>query len=157
IRNRARFRIRVTSAQHRRDKPSQMQSAAQYDNRRPTEKTIAEELVDREAAAKIHLPIFCAPLVRREIFRFAALRWITPFWAARMISGSADLTAASAAALSPDLIASSALRTAVRMRERRAELTLVRRAITRAALRADEVLAIRVFPYRAQRLEGSRG
>src|SRR5262245_52718299 len=59
-----------------------------------------------------------------------------------MISGSADFSAASAAALSPDAIASSTLRTEVRMRERRAVLTAVRRAITRAALRAEEVLAI---------------
>src|SRR5947207_15958024 len=59
-----------------------------------------------------------------------------------MISGSAALSAASAAALSPEAIASSTLRTELRMRERRAVLISVRRAITRAALRAEEVLAI---------------
>src|SRR6478736_9631982 len=67
---------------------------------------------------------------------------MTPFCAARMISGSAALSAASAAALSPEAIASSTLRTEVRMRERRAVLISVRRAITRVALRAEDVLAI---------------
>src|SRR6185295_7410189 len=78
----------------------------------------------------------------RETLRLAALRWTTPFCAARMISGSAAFRAASAAALSPEAIASSTLRTELRMRERRAVLMSVRRAITRAALRAEEVLAI---------------
>src|SRR4029079_10808816 len=59
-----------------------------------------------------------------------------------MISGSAALSAASAAALSPEAIASSTLRTEVRMRERRAMLMSVRRPITRVALRAEVVLAI---------------
>src|SRR5947199_2275215 len=59
-----------------------------------------------------------------------------------MISGSAALRAASAVVLSPEAIASSTLRTVVRMRERRAVLISVRRAITRAALRAEDVLAI---------------
>ena len=85
---------------------------------------------------------FCA---RRETFRFAVLRWITPFWAARMISGAAAFRAAAAAALSPEAIASSTLRTVVRMRERRAVLMSVRRAITRVALRAEDVLAIDVL------------
>src|SRR6188474_3411550 len=89
-----------------------------------------------------YLPSFATLCARRETLRFAALRWTTPFCAARMISGSADFSAASAAALSPAAIASSTLRTEVRMRERRAVLTAVRRAITRAALRAEEVLAI---------------
>src|SRR5947209_4073975 len=65
-----------------------------------------------------------------------------PFCAARMISGSAAFSAAAAAALSPEAIASSTLRTELRMRERRAVLMSVRRAITRVALRAEDVLAI---------------
>src|SRR5436190_9072663 len=59
-----------------------------------------------------------------------------------MIWGPATFRAAAAAALSPEAIASSTLRTEVRMRERRAMLISVRRAITRVALRAEEVLAI---------------
>src|SRR4051794_18294317 len=59
-----------------------------------------------------------------------------------MISGSAAFNAAAAAALSPEAIASSTLRTVVRMRERRAVLMSVRRAMTRVALRAEDVLAI---------------
>jgi hypothetical protein len=62
-----------------------------------------------------------------------------------MISGAAAFSAAAAAGLSPEAIASSTLRTEVRMRERRAMLISVRRAITRVALRAEEVLAIDVL------------
>src|SRR5205807_6891048 len=91
-----------------------------------------------------YLPSLATACARRETLRFAALRWITPFCAARMISGAAAFTAATAASLLPVLIASSALRTAVRMRERRAVLTLVRRAMTRVALRAELVLAMSV-------------
>src|SRR4051812_41448118 len=89
-----------------------------------------------------YLPSLATLWVRRDTLRSAALRWITPFWAARMISGAADFKAAVAAALSPEAIASSTLRTEVRISERRDLLTSVRRAITRAALRAGEVLAI---------------
>src|SRR4051794_14838175 len=59
-----------------------------------------------------------------------------------MISGAAAFSAAAAAAASPEAIASSTLRTEVRMRERRPVLMSVRRAITRVALRAEDVLAI---------------
>src|SRR5882724_13159467 len=65
-----------------------------------------------------------------------------PFWAARMITGSASLSAARARERSPVAIASSILTTAVRKRERRDLLTIVRRAIWRVALRAELVLAI---------------
>src|SRR6185295_19962617 len=92
----------------------------------------------------------------RETLRLAALRWTTPFCAARMISGSAAFRAASAAALSPEAIASSTLRTELRMRERRAVLMSVRRAITRAALRAEEVLAI-VCPWVRGAIEAAAG
>src|SRR5436305_9970195 len=68
---------------------------------------------------------------------------MTPFWAARMITGSASLSAAWALVRSPVAIASSILTTAVRRRERRDLLTIVRRAIWRVALRAELVLAIR--------------
>src|SRR5262249_56142110 len=89
-----------------------------------------------------YLPSLETPCASRDTLRFAALRWITPFCAARMISGSAAFNAAAAAALSPEAIASSTLRTEVRIRERRAVLMSVRRAITRVALRAEDVLAI---------------
>src|SRR6266536_3546587 len=94
----------------------------------------------------VHLPSLATPWVSRETLRFAALRWITPFWAARMISGAADFNASTAAVLSPEAIASSTLRTEVRISDRRDLLTSVRRAMTRAALRAEEVLAIDVCP-----------
>src|SRR5882672_10846238 len=64
-----------------------------------------------------------------------------------MISGSADFRASTAAALSPEAIASSTLRIVARISERRDLLTSVRRAMTRAALRAEEVLAIDVCPW----------
>src|SRR5262249_8660111 len=94
-----------------------------------------------------------AACARRDTFRSAALRWITPFCAARMISGSAAFTAARAASLLPALIASSALRTAVRMRERRAVLISVRRAMTPAGLRAEDVLAIGIVRSNSGALE----
>src|SRR5262245_45081092 len=68
---------------------------------------------------------------------------MTPFWAARMMTGSASLSAAWARVRSPVAIASSILTTAVRKRERRALLMIVRRAIWRVALRVELVLAIR--------------
>src|SRR5215510_9627530 len=66
-----------------------------------------------------------------------------PFWAARMMTGSASASAAWARPRSPVAMASSIFTTAVRKRERRALLTRVRRAICRVALRAELVLAIR--------------
>ena len=66
------------------------------------------------------------------------------FCAERIITGSASLSAASALLRSPAEIASSTLRTKPRMRERRALLISVRRAILRVALRAELVLAMRL-------------
>src|SRR6266436_2430271 len=65
-----------------------------------------------------------------------------PVRAARMSVGSAATRAAFAAALLPPAIASSTWRNDVRMRERRALFTSVRRAILRVAFLADLVLAI---------------
>src|SRR5215469_14656976 len=65
-----------------------------------------------------------------------------PVRAARMRVGSAATRAAVAAALSPRAMASSTWRSEVRMRERRALFTSVRRAILRVAFLADLVLAI---------------
>src|SRR5262245_36349812 len=67
---------------------------------------------------------------------------MTPFCAARMITGSASFRAASARARSPAATASSTLPTALRRRERRDLLISVRRAAWRAAFWADLVLAI---------------
>src|SRR5262245_27532378 len=67
---------------------------------------------------------------------------MTPFCAARMMTGSASLSAAWARVRSPVAIASSILTTAVRKRVRRDLLMIVRRAIWRVALRAELVLAI---------------
>lgn len=80
--------------------------------------------------------------VKREILRLAEFLWITFRCAARISSGSACFIAASAALRSPFAIASSTLRTVLRILVRRALLIAVRRAILRVALRADVVLAI---------------
>src|SRR5690606_7236240 len=79
---------------------------------------------------------------RRETLREAVLRWTMPLVAARCSSGWAARSAASAAALSPEAIASSTLRMKVRTRERRALLIAVRRSILRAAFFAEVRLAI---------------
>src|SRR5712691_11761911 len=81
-------------------------------------------------------------LESREILRLALLLWICPCWAARISAGSAVFIAAKALLRSPEVMASSTCRTALRMRERRAWLISVRRAILRAALRAEAVLAM---------------
>lgn len=65
-----------------------------------------------------------------------------PVRAARMRAGSAATRAACAETLLPLVIASSTLRSELRMRERRALFTAVRRAILRVAFLADLVLAI---------------
>ena len=86
-------------------------------------------------------------LESRETFRDATFLCITPFWALRINSGCAAFNAAAAAALSPEAIASSTLRTEVLVRLRRALLTAVWRAIFRIAFLAERVLAIvNVFP-----------
>lgn len=95
-----------------------------------------------EARTIYDLPSAAIRCASRETFRRAALRCTILFCAARMITGSASAMAASARARSPAAIASSTWRTAVRKRERRARLTLVRRALCRAAFRADFVLGI---------------
>src|SRR4029078_4025986 len=61
--------------------------------------------------------------------------------------GSADLSAASALLRSPDLIASSTLRTSDFTRVRRPLLTSVRLIIWRAAFFADDVLAMKRSLY----------
>src|SRR5260370_8095504 len=65
-----------------------------------------------------------------------------PFCAARMIAGSASFSAASAVLRSPPAIASSTLRTRLRICDWRDLLISVRRAILRTALRAEEVLGM---------------
>jgi hypothetical protein len=79
-----------------------------------------------------------------ETFRLAVFLCMIPFCAVRASKGSAARNAASALARSPDLIASSTLRTSVFTRERRPLLTSVRRIIWRAAFFADDVLAMDV-------------
>src|SRR5579862_461426 len=99
-----------------------------------------EQLRDR------YLPSLAMRWASRETFRRAALRWTMPVRAARTSAGSASAMAATAAVRSPAVIASSTLRTALRMRVRRDLLITVRRAIWRAAFLADFVLAM---AYRA--------
>src|ERR1700761_46969 len=81
-------------------------------------------------------------LVRREILREAAFLCTMPFCAARASLGSAALNASAAVFGSLAAIASSTLRTYVRISLRRDLLTSVRRRVWRAAFWADLVLAI---------------
>src|ERR671921_374281 len=81
-------------------------------------------------------------LARRETFRDAVFLCTMPFWAARIISGSAARRAAAASVWLPEAIASSTLRTKVRMRLRRERLIAVRFAILRVIFLADTVLAM---------------
>src|SRR5262249_32541004 len=89
-------------------------------------------------------PSLATRWVRRETLRLAVCLCTTPFWAARMMIGSACFSAARAAARLPRLIASPTLRTQVRSSDRRPLLISVRRAILRAAFLADLVFAILV-------------
>ena len=89
-----------------------------------------------------YLPSLAIRWVSRDTFRLADFLWMMPVRAARMSAGSAATRAACAATLLPLVIASSTLRSELRMRERRALLTSVRRAILRVAFLADLVLAI---------------
>src|SRR3712207_1244895 len=81
-------------------------------------------------------------LARRETFREAVFLCTMPFWAARIISGSAARRAAAASVWLPEAIASSTLRMKVRMRLRRDRLISVRFAILRVIFLADTVLAM---------------
>ena len=69
---------------------------------------------------------------RRDVLRAVVLRCAAPLPAPRASSLSAARSAVWAAFLSPLRIASSTLRTDVRMRERRIWLTRVRRSVWRA-------------------------
>jgi len=87
-------------------------------------------------------PSLAIRCVSRDTFRLADFLWMIPVRAARMSAGSAATRAACAVTLLPLAIASSTLRSEVRMRDRRALFTSVRRAILRVAFLADLVLAI---------------
>jgi hypothetical protein len=92
----------------------------------------------------------------RETFRAAALACTTPFCAARMTNGWAARRAAAAAPGSPAAIASSTLRTQVRIWLRRDRLTSARRSILRTAFLAERVFAIKKHPgYRPTREQHS--
>src|SRR5262249_1425043 len=91
----------------------------------------------------------------RDTFRCAELRCTMPFCAARINAGSASAIAAVARPRSPAAIASSTLRIAERMRERRDLLMTVRRAAWRAAFFADFVLAMRVDTRDGDRESGA--
>lgn len=100
----------------------------------------------RSDAARTVTQTYCASFAircaSRETLRLALFLCRTPRCAARMITGSASLSAVVAALRLPAEIASSTLRSELRMVERRALLIAVRFAIWRVALRADLVLAI---------------
>src|SRR5215467_3947987 len=95
------------------------------------------------------LPSLATLWAKRDTLRLAVLECTTPFCAERMITGSASCSAASALPRSPLAIASSTLRTKVRISERRLWLISVRRAILRVALRAEGVLGMAVLVLRA--------
>lgn len=84
--------------------------------------------------------------VSLETFLDAVFLCKMPCCAARMTTGIALCKADAATDASPVAIASSTLRTRVRMRLRRARLTVVRRAIFRTAFFAELVLAINYSP-----------
>src|SRR5262245_4866191 len=82
----------------------------------------------------------------RDTLRAAEFLWTTPFCAPRMSSGSAAFSAASAADLSPEAMASSTLRTEERNRLKRFLLMTARRAATRVAFFAELVFAMKSHP-----------
>src|SRR5579871_1198066 len=111
---------------------------------RPSVRTKSRpDSIERRPSAQA--PILAIRWVSRDTLRLAVFLWTTPARAARNSEGSAATRAAWAAALSPLAIAASTLRSAVRMREQRALLISVRRAILRVAFLADLVLAIDPF------------
>jgi hypothetical protein len=73
----------------------------------------------------------------RDSFLETVLRCTTPFWAPRIICGSAARNAANACSLFPDAMASSTFLTEVRRRPRRPRFTSVRRLICRMRFFAD--------------------
>src|SRR4029078_761468 len=79
---------------------------------------------------------------RRETLRDAVLRWSIPFCAVRTMIGSASFNAAASVSFLPESIASSTLRTELRMRLRRVLLAVVRRDVWRTAFFADFVLGM---------------
>jgi hypothetical protein len=85
------------------------------------------------------LAIWC---VSRDTLRLAVFLCTWPWRAARISAGSACFIASSALLRSPEAMASSTLRSELRIRDRRALLISVRRVILRSALRAEEVLAM---------------
>src|SRR5215472_1290168 len=107
----------------------------------------AEVVFDARPADQ--LPSLAILWARRDTLRLAVLECTTPFCAERMITGSASRSAASAVPRSPLAIASSTLRTELRISERRPLLISVRRAILRAALRAEGVLGMAELVLRA--------
>src|SRR5262249_47458873 len=111
--------------------------------------TRAHTTVIFQSDAEDQLPSLATLWARRDTLRLAVLECNTPFCAERMITGSASCRAASALPRSPLAIASSTLRTKVRISERRLWLISVRRTILRAALRAEGVLGMAVLVLRA--------
>lgn len=82
-------------------------------------------------------------LESRDILREAVFFATTPRVTPRISSGCAWRSAKAAASLLPDAIASSTFRRKVRIRERRALFTAVRRSVWRARFLDWVVLAMR--------------
>jgi hypothetical protein len=78
----------------------------------------------------------------RDSLRDTVLVWVTPFVAARCISGRASRSASPAASLLPLAIAASTFLMKVRIRDLRAALRAVRVFVCRMRLRAEAVLAM---------------
>src|SRR6185295_16978734 len=96
----------------------------------------------RRATGPRYLPSLAIWCVSRDTLRLAVFRCTWPWRAARISAGSAFFMASNALLRSPEAIASSTARSVLRIRDRRALLISVRRAILRAAFLAEEVLAM---------------
>jgi hypothetical protein len=104
--------------------------------------------------ARVYLLNAFTRRLSRETFRAAVLACTIPFCAARMSNGWAARRAAAAAPGSPAAIASSTLRTCVRIWLRRDRLTPARRSILRTAFLADFVFATKNILDTGQRESG---
>jgi hypothetical protein len=108
-------------------------------------KFLMDSGVARDASNQAFLASPASVLTRcvsREIFRALRFLCTTPLVAARAVSDSASRNAILAASASPAASASSTLRQKVRIRDRRALLIAVRRAMTRMAFFAEAVFAM---------------
>ena len=96
----------------------------------------------KESRGLVYLPIAETRLESLETLREPVFLWITPFETPRMISGSAAFSAAKAAFMSPEMMASSTLRIKPRIRVLREWLIRVRVAVVRTRFLAEAILGM---------------